>query len=401
MSRISAGMIAAVRGHPIFTLKRSSESYDLKIHVSGVRIHSPTQKIETKPGDTYEIPFEDLPKTLIRRGRRKWIFQYSSPPPVGLFDGLKGLPKVTSESYWIGGLGSLVLGALVSLWMWVQSVSVPEPVVDPIPEKKEVVVQVKPPEPYVSPVRTPPPPPNVVTMKEDSTKNLKKARSDTPGPAPVKKELGGKAVKKENPPVFDLSKLKGALSRFSEKSDSGFVSDKAVRKDIPSDHSQVFDSKAVGHVMDPIDPSWIRPDVEVSKVGGLPGADYTDLRSNAVTGKVGGGDYAQVSPGGGSVEEGLTKEEVDSVVQTHMREVRECHQSAPMAGLLSEGKLEIAFLITPSGRVQDPRVAESSVQNPRLENCVIQKMKSWQFPKPLGNVSVKVSYPFFFRVLGR
>jgi hypothetical protein len=38
--------------------------------------------------------------------------------------------------------------------------------------------------------------------------------------------------------------------------------------------------------------------------------------------------------------------------------------------------------------------------NIRVENCVVQAVRRWEFPKPLGGGIVIVSYPFNFTAGG-
>ena len=40
------------------------------------------------------------------------------------------------------------------------------------------------------------------------------------------------------------------------------------------------------------------------------------------------------------------------------------------------------------------KIAESSLGSRMVENCMLQRMKTWQFPRPVGRVNVDVLYPF-------
>jgi TonB family protein len=66
-----------------------------------------------------------------------------------------------------------------------------------------------------------------------------------------------------------------------------------------------------------------------------------------------------------------------------------------------EGRLLLDFVIGPAGLVTSTSVKESSLNDPRLDDCVIRRLTKWQFPKPKGGVNVSVSYPFIFKTLGR
>lgn len=102
---------------------------------------------------------------------------------------------------------------------------------------------------------------------------------------------------------------------------------------------------------------------------------------------------------GVNVNEGLTRDEVGAVIQKHMEEIRYCYETARVHSAV-EGKVQIKFSITAVGRVSPARVLASSVGSEYLENCLLRKLTTWQFPKPRGGVTVDVAYPFVFRTIG-
>jgi hypothetical protein len=54
----------------------------------------------------------------------------------------------------------------------------------------------------------------------------------------------------------------------------------------------------------------------------------------------------------------------------------------------------VQFTIAASGQVIASVLQYSTIANARVENCVVQAVKRWEFPKPLGGGIVIVSYPF-------
>jgi hypothetical protein len=48
------------------------------------------------------------------------------------------------------------------------------------------------------------------------------------------------------------------------------------------------------------------------------------------------------------------------------------------------------------GRVTTVRVAQSTLNNERVEGCMTRQIKRWQFPTPDGG-SVDVTFPFLMR----
>ena len=46
--------------------------------------------------------------------------------------------------------------------------------------------------------------------------------------------------------------------------------------------------------------------------------------------------------------------------------------------------MKVKFVIGSNGFVTTTGIAESSVRNSTLENCIAARVKSWEFPKPKG-----------------
>ena len=123
---------------------------------------------------------------------------------------------------------------------------------------------------------------------------------------------------------------------------------------------------------------------------------------------VGGGraGYGKISLVGGTsavslplddeatVEGGLDRDQIIAVINRNKGQIIYCYekglQSQPRIG----GRVAVDFVIGPSGRITRAKVAQSSLGSNQVENCMIARMKTWQFPKPVGNVNVDVLYPF-------
>ena len=64
------------------------------------------------------------------------------------------------------------------------------------------------------------------------------------------------------------------------------------------------------------------------------------------------------------------------------------------------GTVTMNFQVGPSGGLDFSKVGKSTLGHAGVENCISQRMMGWKFPKPLGGVAVKVSYPFLLRPVG-
>ncbi len=133
--------------------------------------------------------------------------------------------------------------------------------------------------------------------------------------------------------------------------------------------------------------------------GGGTGVGYGKGQRAGVTGQ--GKSFVSMDTPGAAVDEGLTKDEVGEVIHRHLSEVRYCYESAMIRTPDIEGKLMVAFVIGSGGAVRTADVQQSTLPDPRLDDCIIRRLMTWKFPQPRGGVDVKVSYPFLFKTLGR
>ena len=99
--------------------------------------------------------------------------------------------------------------------------------------------------------------------------------------------------------------------------------------------------------------------------------------------------------------QGLDADQIIAVIQRHRGEVVYCYEQALKQDSQTRGQVGMSFRIGPNGLVQTARVSESTVQDPQLESCIASRLRSWKFPKPVGQVSVDVFYPFRLTRIGQ
>lgn len=145
-------------------------------------------------------------------------------------------------------------------------------------------------------------------------------------------------------------------------------------------------------------------EVAVSEMGGTGAAGGKGVGyGKGENARVGGQGKSLVSldTGGSEVEQGLTKDEVGEVIHRHMSEVRYCYESAMLRTPDIEGKLIMNFTIGGAGKVKTASIKQSTLPDPRLDDCILRRLMTWKFPQPKGGIDVAVSYPFIFKTLGR
>ena len=103
-----------------------------------------------------------------------------------------------------------------------------------------------------------------------------------------------------------------------------------------------------------------------------------------------------VAPGNVEDGGGLSKEQINKVVRSHLNAVKFCYEKELQRKPTLAGKLEIYWVILPDGTVDKSKVASSSVEDAAVEGCVVRQVKQWSFPKSDGRTVVQ-SYPFIFK----
>ena len=111
-----------------------------------------------------------------------------------------------------------------------------------------------------------------------------------------------------------------------------------------------------------------------------------------------GGGTPVVFTGGYSVSGELDKATVRRYIQSKMNQIRWCYQQAVQRNPNLAGQVVYRWVITPTGKVIGVKVASTSLNSNEVEKCIASRIATWRFPSPRGGGTVKVKYPFIFRV---
>ncbi len=128
-------------------------------------------------------------------------------------------------------------------------------------------------------------------------------------------------------------------------------------------------------------------------------------------GKAGGGrpGYGSMNMGGTAaayfepvqeealVEGGLDKDQIAAVINRHIGEVIYCYEKGLQVQPGLSGRLAVRFVIGGNGIVSTAGIASNSLNDGQVENCIVNRLRGWKFPKPVGGVNVKVTYPFVLK----
>lgn len=97
---------------------------------------------------------------------------------------------------------------------------------------------------------------------------------------------------------------------------------------------------------------------------------------------------------------GLDMAQVAAVISRHQGQIRYCYEKGLQSKPKLSGRIKMKFTINGSGTISAANVGSSSLNSRAVESCITKKLRSWKFPRPVGNKNVKVTYPFLFKRLG-
>jgi len=92
---------------------------------------------------------------------------------------------------------------------------------------------------------------------------------------------------------------------------------------------------------------------------------------------------------------GLSAEQVRRVVMAHVGAVRACYESEAQRNTSLKGGITLSWQIAPDGSVSAPALAGSTLNNARVEGCVLRQLRGWHFPASESQTIVP-SFPFSF-----
>lgn len=127
--------------------------------------------------------------------------------------------------------------------------------------------------------------------------------------------------------------------------------------------------------------------------GGRPGYGQMNIGGSA-------GSYFQALEEEALVEGGLDRDQIAAVINKHLGEIRYCYEKGLQKSPSLKGRVGVDFTINGRGQVSTARAGSSSLKSASVEGCIVNRLKGWAFPKPIGGVNVKVSYPFILTRAG-
>ncbi|HOI08844.1 MAG TPA: TonB family protein [Myxococcota bacterium] len=131
---------------------------------------------------------------------------------------------------------------------------------------------------------------------------------------------------------------------------------------------------------------------------GIAGLGKDDAEGAASRVRFKGAGDPRVVTGPVSVEGELDRETVRRYIQSKLDQIRFCYQKEVQTNPDLAGQVKAEWVILPTGNVAQVRISQSSLGSNAVESCVVSRIQTWRFPSPKGGGTVRVSYPFIFKV---
>ncbi len=105
----------------------------------------------------------------------------------------------------------------------------------------------------------------------------------------------------------------------------------------------------------------------------------------------------QLTPNNGGRRVGrLSKLQIRNTFSRARRKVQRCYDSVLSDFPKAKGSVVVAFIVVPTGQVQDLEVQRDDLRNPELTACVRTQVGALRFPVPDFGGEVDIVYPFVF-----
>jgi len=98
----------------------------------------------------------------------------------------------------------------------------------------------------------------------------------------------------------------------------------------------------------------------------------------------------------------IDKELIRRVIQEHASQIRYCYEQELQRDPKLEGKVVVRWIINGDGHVSNPQVdgGGTTLSNDAVHRCMMDRIQSWEFPKPKGGGIAVITYPWILRASG-
>lgn len=134
-------------------------------------------------------------------------------------------------------------------------------------------------------------------------------------------------------------------------------------------------------------------EIPTESAGELPSAGFGYGRGGIGFGRK-GKKVPRIRQGKSTVKGSLDKDIIRRIVRAHINEVRACYNDGLEKNPKLGGRVSVRFTIGDDGKVNNAKVAKTTLSDEAVGKCIAKAVDRWKFPKPIGGGSVAVTYPF-------
>ena len=101
-----------------------------------------------------------------------------------------------------------------------------------------------------------------------------------------------------------------------------------------------------------------------------------------------------------SASSDYSKNQVRNTITKKWREMQQCYNqflASDPKPEKTDGRIKVDWQVTAEGKVISPEIVTSEINHPGLEECLISRIRSWQFPPPPSGKNTYVVHKFNFK----
>lgn len=95
----------------------------------------------------------------------------------------------------------------------------------------------------------------------------------------------------------------------------------------------------------------------------------------------------------------LSKKQITKVIKANASVIKGCYEDGKTRKEGLEGMVAPRWKVYPDGHVASCEIAQTTLEEPETEQCIVDEILTWQFPKPKGGGVVVVTFPFHFKYI--
>jgi len=108
-----------------------------------------------------------------------------------------------------------------------------------------------------------------------------------------------------------------------------------------------------------------------------------------------------IATGTATIQGAIDKELIRQVIKEHAAQIRFCYEEELAVNPKLTGKVAVKWTIDADGNASNATIVEgTTLASPKVHQCMMDRIVTWQFPKPKGGGYAVVTYPWILRSAG-